>query len=342
MFSESQWQELKYREAQFAKVFAGERPDFVPVWFYHEQLGQMKPELLMLEKDRDAWLANQVKAVQANVAESLDGSTLYYPLIEMASFYGTHYIDALFGNDVQWVDGQFWSKEQKCEVSELQMPDLDNSPLLAETLELATWIKGKTEGRFVISMPDVGSPINVAINLFGERFFLEIAMNPEQAQRVLNMVARVTRRVYEELIKAVGQETIRCHNAFYVYTPYNYAGLSLCATQMISPSNFGDLVADADDASVPDCYEGMIQHLCGSSDQHVEEIAKRNRVKGVQLNDNGADQFESYFKALRQDQIFYLRPTENMPVEKILSITGGERLLLTVTENLARDEKITI
>ncbi len=340
MFTETQWKELDYRENQFAKVFAGEKPDYVPVWFYHEELGQMRPELLMEEKNRDVWLDNQIKAVKINVEESLDSACLYYPLIEMASFYGTHYIDALFGNDVQWVKNQFWSKEQECEVSELQMPDLDNSKLLKETVELARWIKEKTKGEFLISMPDVGSPVNVAINLFGERFFLEIAMNPDSAKRVLAMIADTTRRVYEELVAAVGQETIRCHNAFYVYTPYEYAGLSLCATQMISPDNYSELVANADDLSIPNCYKGLMQHICGSSKQHAEEMARRPRIKGVQLNDNGADQFEDYFAALRNDQIFYLRPTETMTMEKILSITNGQRLMLTVTERC--DEKIEI
>lgn len=335
MFTEAQWKELDYRENQFAKVFAGEMPDYVPVWFYHEELGQMRPELLMVEKDRKAWLDNQLKAVKTNVEESLDGACLYYPLIEMASFYGTHYIDALFGNDVQWVENQFWSKEQTCEVGDLQMPDLTNSELLKETVGLACWIKNNSPENFVISMPDVGSPINVAVNLFGERFFLELAMNPDAAARVLMMIGEVTRRVYQELVDAVGQKTIRCHNAFYVYTPYDYAGLSLCATQMISPDNYSELVAAADDRSIPDCYKGMIQHICGSSNQHVAGMAARERIKGVQLNDNGADQFEDYFKALRGDQIFYLRPTDNMPIDKILSITKGERLLLTVTEQQA-------
>ncbi|MBU8902767.1 MAG: hypothetical protein KOO69_08505, partial [Victivallales bacterium] len=74
MFTEAQWKELNYRENQFAKVFAGEKPDYVPVWFYHEELGQMRPELLMEEKNRDIWLDNQIKAVKSNVEESLDSA----------------------------------------------------------------------------------------------------------------------------------------------------------------------------------------------------------------------------------------------------------------------------
>ncbi len=328
MFSEAIWKELRYRESQFTKVLAGGKPDYVPSWYFNSDLKQTRPELLIAEKDKEKWLENQLRAVRENVEETLDGVSLYYPIIEMFSLYGTHYIDKLLGGDVSWTGEQFWSKELSCEVSELQPPNLKNSALLKETVELAIWIKEKTDGKFLISMPDVGCPLNVAINLFGEKFLLEIAINPESAKRVLMIIADATRMVYEALIDAVGQKTIRCHNAFYVYTPYDYAGLSICATQMISPDNFSDIVADADDTSVPGVYKGMIQHLCGRSGQHVPEIAKRQRIKGVQLNDAAADQFEMYHKGLREDQVFYIWPTENMPLEKVLSITGGRRLVI--------------
>ncbi len=328
MFSEAQWKEMDDRESQFVKLFSGEQPDYVPSWYHNAELKQTRPELLIAEKDREAWLNNQLRAVKANVEETLDGASLYYPIIEMFSLYGTHYVDKLLGGDVTWTGDQFWSKEMKCDVSCLQPPDLKNSALLKETIELAQWIKEKTDGKFLISMPDVGCPLNVAVNLFGENFFLEMAMDPESAKRVLMLIGDVTKLVYDALVAAVGQETIRCHNAFYVYTPQDYAGLSICATQMISPDNFSELVAAADDACVPDCYKGMIQHLCGSSKQHVAEIARRPRIKGVQLNDDAADQFEAYYEGLREDQIFYLWPTENMPLDKILSITGGKRLVV--------------
>ena len=207
-------------------------------------------------------------------------------------------------------------------------PDLDGSDLIGETLDLASWIKQRTGGRFLISMPDVGCPLNIAINLFGERFLMELALAPGSARRALGVIADATRRVHELLIDAVGQETLRCHNSFYVYTPRDYAGLSICATQLISAEHFSECVADADDACVPTVYKGMIQHICGHSTQHIRELAERARVKGVQLNDAGADDFETYFNGLRDDQVVYVSPTERMPLEKIMSISSGERTVI--------------
>lgn len=328
MFSESTWAELGARESAFQQLFNGEKLARAPSWHFNGDLKQIRPESLIVEKDRQQWLDNQLRAVEINVAEALDSASLFYPIIEMFSLYGTHYMDVLFGADVTWREEQFWSGTVDYPVADIVPPDLAGSDLIEQTLDLARWIKERTGGRFLISMPDVGCPLNIAINLFGERFLMELALAPANARRALDIIATATRRVYESLIEVVGQETVRAHNAYYVYTPHDYAGLSICATQLISAEHFRESVADADDAAVPDTYRGMIQHICGHSTQHIEELARRGRVKGVQLNDAGADDFEAYFRGLRADQVIYVAPTERMPIEAVLSISGGERTVI--------------
>jgi len=326
MFCESAWQELRAREFQFRKLFAGEWPDYVPSWHYRGE--QIRPELLIVDRDRDAWLEHQLQAVKTNVEDALDSASLFYPIIEMFSLYGTHYMDVLFGAEVKWHEGQFWSVPVDYAIAEIRPPDFQGIPLVRETVELARWIKEKTNGQFLISMPDVGCPLNIAINIFGDRFLMEMALNPESARRALMVIADATRRVYELLIDAVGQATLRCHNAYYVYTPYDYAGLSICATQLVSAEHFRELVAGADDASVPPVYQGMIQHLCGHSTQHIQELARRTMVKGLQLNDAAADDYKVYFEGLRQDQVVYVIPTERMPLDRLMSISGGVRTVI--------------
>ena len=330
MFSESTWAELGARESGFQRVFNGETLDSAPSWCFNGDLKQIRPEILLEEKDKEGWLDNQLRAVKANVEEALDAGSLFYPIIEMSSLYGTHYMDVLFGADVKWHEKQFWSESVDTPVADIAPPDFEGSELIGQTLELARWIKERTGGSFLIAMPDVGCPLNIAINLLGEQFLMELAIAPESAKRALDIIGEATRRVYELLIEAVGQETLRCHNAFYVYTPYDYAGLSICATQLISAEHFSACVADADDASVPPVYKGMIQHICGSSTQHIDELAGRQRVKGVQLNDAGADDFEAYFQGLRTDQVVYVCPTERMSLEKVKSISRGERTIILV------------
>lgn len=325
MFPEATWRELWARESGFQKLFSGEKPDCVPCWHFNWDLKQIRPELLVVEKDRERWLDNQLRAVKANVEEALASSSLFYPIIEMFSLYGTHYMDILFGGEVRWKDGQFWSQEVDYSVSEIAPTDLSRSSLIEETVELAKWIKERTGGRFLIAMPDAGCPLNIAINLFGERFLMELALAPQNAKRALGIIADATRRVYEVLIEAVGQETLRCHNAYYVYTPHDYAGLSICATQLISAEHFSTCVADADDAAVPSVYKGMIQHICGRSAQHIGELSRRQRVKGVQV---GPEDFETYFKGLRADQVVYVDLTERMSLDEIMELSRGERTIV--------------
>ncbi len=328
MFSEDAWRELVAREYQFQRFFNGEKPDYLLSWFFDGSLNQINPGLLIEKKDKDAWLNHQFQTVKSNVEQALDSASLFYPIIEMFSLYGTHYMDVLFGAKVEWNGSQFWNQPLGYPVSELKDPDLEKHPLVRQTVELAKWIKEKTGGRFLISMPDVGCPLNIAINLFGEEFLTEMVSDPSSAKRALNLIARATCQIYEFLIEAVGWKTLRCHNAYYVYTPCDYAGLSICATQLISSEHFRNLVADADDAAAPMIYKGLFQHICGYSTQHIPEIARRKRIKGLQLNDAGADDFEAYFKGLRPDQIFYVWPTSKMTLEKILSLSGGQRTVL--------------
>lgn len=331
MFNESQWKEIRSRENDFRKLYSGEGCDYLLSWYLNVDLDQMRADYLFVDKDREKWLQNELRAVKENVIEALDTSSLFYPIIEMFSFYGTHFLDKLFGAEVGFYEDQFWSKVVDYPVSQLQMPDVENSEVLKEAVEMAQWIKKKAPDGFLISMPDMGCPLNIAINLFGDKFLLEMAMDPKSAKRALDMIGDVTSRVMEVMIGAVGQETIRSHNSYYVYTPQDYAGLSICATQMVSPSDFDDLIADADTVSIPACYKGMIQHICGKSSQHVPGLAKMQSVKGIQLNDIATEDYAAYYKGLRQDQIFYMR-LKPIKLDEVLAVSGGDRTIIVIID----------
>jgi len=331
MFTESQWKEIRRREGDFRKLYSGEGCDYVLSWYFNAALDMQRPDYLITENDRDKWLQNELRAVKENTREALDSTSLFYPMVEMFSYYGTHFLDKLFGAEVGLYSGQFWSEVVDYPVSDLQMPDVDNSPVLKEAVELAQWIKKQSPEGFLISMPDVGCPLNIAINLFGDKFLLEMAANPKSAKRALDIVGDVTRRVIEVFCEAVGQQTIRSHNSYYLYTPYDYGGLSLCATQMVSPSNFDDLIATAEAACMPSSYKGMVQHICGKSSQHVAGLAKMPSVKGIQLNDIATEDFAAYYNGLRSDQIFYVRLTP-IKLDEVLATSGGDRTIIIIIE----------
>jgi hypothetical protein len=51
-------------------------------------------------------------------------------------------------------------------------------------------------------------------------------------------------------------------------------------------------------------------------------------LRAVQLNDRAALDLEAYFHGLRDDQIIYANLFDGMPLEKVLEITGGERVVI--------------
>lgn len=88
------------------------------------------------------------------------------------------------------------------------------------------------------------------------------------------------------------------------------------------------MIADLD-AEVLKVYEngGMI-HLCGSHAQHIPTFREMPEIRSVQLHDRAAEDLQLYFQGLREDQLIYLVPCKNMPVERAMEITGGHRLVV--------------
>lgn len=77
MRSDAAWRELHAREGTFRKLFVGEWIDHVPARCLDGGLNQIRPELLIVERDRDAWFGNQFGAVKTNVEEVLDSASLF-------------------------------------------------------------------------------------------------------------------------------------------------------------------------------------------------------------------------------------------------------------------------
>ena len=51
-------------------------------------------------------------------------------------------------------------------------------------------------------------------------------------------------------------------------------------------------------------------------------------VRAIQVNDRATEDLELYFRELREDQIIYVNPTATTPVERVMEITGGRRVVI--------------
>jgi len=113
------------------------------------------------------------------------------------------------------------------------------------------------------------------------------------------------------------------------FQPPGWGQICGCTTQLVSAEQYRDFIGPLD-AEVLGCYpkkSGLI-HLCGAHAQHIPLWREMKEVHAVQLNDRAAEDFELYFRNLREDQVIYLNPTATMTVAKALAISGGRRVVL--------------
>jgi hypothetical protein len=88
------------------------------------------------------------------------------------------------------------------------------------------------------------------------------------------------------------------------------------------------MIADLDEDLLNVYENGGMIHLCGSHAQHIDCFRSMKSLKALQLNDRAAADLPLYFEGLREDQIIYLCPCEEMTVEQAVKITGGRRLVI--------------
>jgi hypothetical protein len=174
----------------------------------------------------------------------------------------------------------------------------------------------------------LSSPLNIALNLYGQRFLIAMIKDPEAAHRDLRLITDVIvtlHRWFQEAIPFVQLQMIatggRCQ-------PPGYGQLCGCSTHLISGASYAEFIAPLDDEILSLYPNGGMIHLCGSHSQQIPIWREMASLRAVQMNDRAAEDLGIYFDELRDDQIMYVNPCEGMPIEQIVQITGGQRVVI--------------
>ena len=285
----------------------------------------------MLKKP-DEWLDDVLKDMAQYAHESADMITFKPLTIELDPL-GVHYIDALFGANVYIHDNQTWSDQLDCDLDDLQMPDLDNSQVFRESLELARKAVEITQGKIFITTPVLSCAINIVINLFGERLLEALIVRPESAKRALQIINDViiycTRAFFEIIPDNIRRNSVACNR----FAPDGFGQIDGCATHLVSAKQYVEFFADLDDEILGVSPNGGMMHLCGTHAQHIPAFKTMKNLRSIQINDRAAEDLELYFDGLRSDQIIYVAPTPLLTLERILEITKGKRLVLQIPLN---------
>ena len=191
------------------------------------------------------------------------GSANPEPLPAAAAFCGDRFASAMFGCEIHYFQDQAPSVEainaEPEQMLLLKMPDFDNNPIINKFLSDAKILKnkyGKVSGGI-----NTGSPLNVAVSLYGEDFLYACASHPEAAQHVLLVIGKTIYRLDREISPLAEPDA-------YPLSPKT-GGLGNCPAIMISPGMYREVILPMDLWYRSHVEEFHVHH-CGVIDRYLD------------------------------------------------------------------------
>jgi hypothetical protein len=152
--------------------------------------------------------------------------------------------------------------------------------------------------------------------------------DPGAARHDLRVLSDVLCDLHRWYLDAVPAEQLQCILPNARCQPPGYGQLCGCTTQLISGEMYREFIAPLDDELLSLYPGGGLIHLCGSHTQHIPVWNEMLSLHAIQINARAAEDLETYYRELRDDFVFYVNPCEGMPVERIVEITGGQRVVI--------------
>ena len=291
-------------------------------------------------QEPELWVMQMLQNLAEQAGKLLD-RRVYRPLVVESALYGVHFIDKIFGADVfylptddklvHWFDwfGLNWqARTLGIPVGSLEIPDLANDPTWALARRVAeTFVASGVTVPF-FALPTIASPLNIAINLFGQDILLAMLTDPDAARHDLRVILDVQVAVHRWYREHIPAEQLQLVVGAHRTQPPGFGQLCGCSVALISQRQYAEFIAPLDDELLSVYPHGGMIHLCGASAQHIPTFRAMRSLRAIQMNDRAIDDLEQYFRELREDQIFYCSPYDKMSLERIMQITGGHRTVI--------------
>lgn len=252
----------------------------------------------------------------------------FVPLCIESALYGVHFVDKIFGAEVFFQDGQWYNHYLNREVGSLEKPDLKENETwqLAKQAALAFLAQETTVPLF--GLPTIASSLNISVNLYGEEMLAAMLTDPEDARHDLQIINDVLMEIHRWYLDHIPLHRLQPVISWARTQPPGYGQICGCTTQLVSADLYEELVYPLDNALLGVYPKGGMIHLCGSHRHLIPLFARMEHLKSVQLNDRAAEDLSYYVEGLREDQIIYLNPCEEMTAQEGLQIASGRRLVI--------------
>ncbi|MCJ7737841.1 MAG: hypothetical protein MUQ10_11110 [Anaerolineae bacterium] len=325
---------LQARNSHFARMealFAGETP--ASAFGLKGMVGKATANPY---SEPELWVEQALDDLAAQ-ADTLRDEFVFRPLVIEFGPYGVHFIDSLFGAHVFDLDGtaNWQARPLDRPVGSLQPPDLETHPTWRLARRVAMAFLEARVSLPLFGLPTIASPLNIAVNLYGQEIFVAMLADPEAAHRDLRVISDLLCTLHRWYREQIPFEQLQPVIAWERTQPPGFGQLCGCTTQLLSRGMYTEFIAPLDDELLSVYPNGGMIHLCGSHEQHISTWRQMGSLRAVQLNDRAAEDLPLYFDGLRDDQIMYVNPFERMPVERIMDITGGRRVVIPTDTELS-------
>ncbi len=274
------------------------------------------------------WLGSSLKYLNDESEKAFD-ENVFRPVCINFNPHGVHFIDYFFGADVFRLEDNSWQVHPlETPIGSLEKPNLNNLPAWKLMKDFTKKFLDYNFENVTFGLPTIASALNVAVNLYGQNILLEMIINPEAAKHDLKIINDFLCEIHNWYRKNIPVELLQCIIPHERHLPIGFGQLCGCTTQLISEQQYSEFIAPLDEELLSLYPNGGMIHLCGAHSQHNQIWRNMKSLRALQLNDRASEDLETYFNELREDQIIYVIPCEEMPVDKILKITNGNRVVI--------------
>lgn len=230
--------------------------------------------------------------------------------------YGNYFMPALFGCEMHFPSDQapgFHAlKADFDDMRRLQVPDFDTNPVIQRAFAEAEVLK-KRYGACAGGV-NTGSPLNVAVNIYGELFIMACALEPEIAQHVLRVIAETEFKLYREFSARIAPADFPLGDI-----PWGYGN---CPAVMFSPKTYREVILPVD-LWVRSQVASFGLHHCGVFDNYIE-VYKELRPDNLDIGGG------SNYKLVRE-------AFPNIPFSLIVNAPDVEGKTISDIDNLVGD-----
>lgn len=236
---------------------------FSPSWFYKNYGVDYSEQTWQNPIDRLERNRELERVLYERFGDVGIGSADPEPTPSFSDTYGNYFMPALFGCEIHYLKdqapGNLPLDATLEDMRNIAVPDFDESPVIRRALEEARILKERCG--FCSGVINTGSPLNVAVNIFGEQFLLACALEPEIALHVLRVIAETEFKLYREVSAVIQPECFPRDNIVFSY--------GNCPAVMFSPNLYREVVLPVDKWVRSQAAVFNLHH-CGVFDHYIE------------------------------------------------------------------------